>query len=168
MAVVSVNYNTTITDVAAESIEPNMEAIPLDFSYFNWGGVGGPKLLEGEAPPLILRSLNLVRTRYRLSTVSNDVIALVGYTNQAAYTSSLLGLTFPIDTLLYLPSPITRSLTTLSSTGYTVTLRFSYKPQGWNKYWRAKTQAWENIYLSGSATPAYSYPQGDFLTNLFG
>ena len=166
-AIVDVNYSTAIIDVASESIEPNMEAVPLDHTYFNWGGIGGPKLLEGEAPPLILRSLNLVRTRYRLSVVSNDVIALVGYVNEAAYTSSLLGLTFPIDTLLYLPSPIIRSFTTLSSSGFTVTERFSYKPQGWNKYWRAKTQAWDSIYLSGQSTPALSYPRGDFAANLF-
>ena len=164
-AYVDVSYNTTIIDVASETIEPNMEAIPLDYRYFNWGSPT-QKLVEGEAPPFIFRSLNLTRTRYRLSVISNDVIDLVGHVNNASYVSPLLGLTFPAETLLYMPGSVNRSLSNFTTSGFTVTERFSYKPQGWNKYWRASTQSWETIYLAGAGGAYTAYPPADFAANL--
>lgn len=162
-AFVDVTYNTTITDVASETLESAIEAIPLSYSNFNWGGLGGPLLVEGEAPPLILKSLNLVRTRYRLTALPVDIINAVGMVNQFTYTSAYLpGLVFPSETLLFEPAPAQRSFTNFTSTGFTLTLKFGYKPQGWNKYWRSFSQSWESIYNVGSSTPNKSYPLYDF------
>jgi hypothetical protein len=167
-AYVDVTYNTSIVDVASETIEPNIESIPLNYTLFNWLASPGQTapLLEGEAPPMMIPSLNLSRTRYRLNVVHADFIGLVGYCNQSSYTSSLLGMTFAAETLLYLPTPINRSISNLTTSGYTASARFAYKPLGWNKYWLAKSQSWDSIYLSGSATRYIAYPLGDF-SNLF-
>lgn len=162
-AVVTAEYNTTIIDVASESIEPCIEAIPLPFTRFNWTGQGGALLQEGEAPPLILRSLNLVRTRYRLAAIPTDILAATGCVNNADYVSDVLGgLVFPAETLLFLPADVQRSFTNFTSNGYTLTLKFSYKQQGWNKYWRAATAGWESIYLNNASSRYLSYPLYDF------
>jgi hypothetical protein len=165
-AYIDVNYNAGVVDLANEEIEPNMEAIPLDYRYFNFGGTASPKLLlEGEAPPLILQSFNFVRTRYRLSVIPTDFLNAVGCVNQYSYTSAILGFTFPAETLLFLPAPCSRSFTNFGTTGFTMVTKFGYKPNGWNKYWRTQTQAFESIYLNGSSTPYRSYTLYD-MTNL--
>jgi hypothetical protein len=40
---------------------------------------------------------------------------------------------------------------------YTTVLRYKYKHSEWNKYWRAKTQAWETMSINGSVY--YQYPE---------
>lgn len=164
-ALVDVNYSAAWLDDANEQLEPMMEAIPLDFNYFNWGTGAGAQnsLLEGEAPPLIFRSVNLVRTKRNISTIPTDVFAAIGCVNEFAYTSTILnGLVFPAGTLLFLPASAQRSFKALASLGFTLSLKFGFKPQGWNTYWRATTQAWEPIYVSGSGSPYLAYPSYDF------
>lgn len=162
-ALVDVTYNTQIIDVAAESIEPTMEAVPLDYKLFCWStGASRTLLTEGEAPPFIQRSLNLVRTRFKLAAIPTDVLAAVGCVNNAAYTSSLLGLTFAAETLLFLPAPLNRSWTNFTASGFTCTLKFGYKPYGWNTYWRAETAAYEHIHFAGSSSNYIGYPLYNF------
>lgn len=164
-ALVTVNYSTEISDLVSESLEPNNEFITLDYRRFCWGAPNGPNLIEGEAPGKLLRGLNIVRTIYKMATVPAVVLAVSGV-NDVPYVSSLLGLTFPAETLLYEPGNLSRTFTTLGTEGFTTTLKFSYRQYGWNKFWRADTQTWSRIYLRGGA--AYnSFPLVDYSDILF-
>lgn len=159
-ALVTVNYSTEVQDLVSESLEPTQEFITLDYRRFCWGSPNGPNLIEGEAPGKLIRGLNIVRTLYKKTTVPAAVLATTGV-NNVAYSSNLLGLTFPSETLLYEPGNLSRTFTTLGTEGFTVTVKFSYRQHGWNKFWRADTQQWTRIYLRGGAQ-YNSYPLVDY------
>lgn len=157
-ALVTVSYSNQIVDVASESIEPFTEFNELDFRRFRWtSGTTGRPLIEGEQAPFQLPMLNLVRTRYRLSSIPEEVLTCLGCCNSIAYTSDILGLTFPAETMLFQPQGINRSFTTLGTTGWTLGIKFACKPWGWNKFWNSSAQAYQNIYLAGASVPYKPY-----------
>lgn len=166
-ALVTVGYSTKIKDLISESLEPNIEFITQDFERFRWGAADGDPLLKGEAPGKQYRSMNLVRTLYNLSAMPAAVLTAIGEVNEDEYTSAILGFTFDPETLLYQPPQLSRVIRTNGSDGWTLTMKFSYKPQGWNKYWRAKTQDWDSIFLVDPPGEYKNYPLGDFATLLY-
>lgn len=165
-ALVTFNYGTKVTDLISESLEPTAEFLTLDHKRFRWGAAGGDPLLEGEAPGKLLRGMNIVRTLYELPSIPVAVGTSVGKCNSGAYVSTLLGLTFPIETLLYQPPNMDRTIKSDGAAAWKLTMKFAFKPEGWNKYWRAKTQTYEKIFLVDGAEYK-SYTPGDFSTLLF-
>ena len=162
-ALVTVTYSNQIVDIASEVLEPYTEMMSLDFRRFRWtNGLTGTPLIEGEQPPFQMPMLNIVRTRYRLSAVPTEVLTCLGCCNDIAYTSDILGLTFGPETLLFQPQGISRSFTTLGTTGWTIGLKFACKPSGWNKVWNAAAQAFQYTYLAGSTTPYKTYTPVSF------
>jgi len=161
-AAVQFDYSSQLLENAVETIEPSMEAMPLDHRLFTWGTGNGQSLAENEAPPRILRSLIFGRTRYNLGALPATFLSAIGCTNDAPYSSASLGITFATDTLLYLPAPASRSFYNVGAGGYTATFKFAYKPDGWNKYWRASTQTNSPLYLPDGATRYWAYQQIDF------
>lgn len=172
-ALVTVNYSTSSPEtkddqLVSESLEPNAEFLRLDFRRFRWGSQTGDPILEDEAPGKLLKSLNLVRTHYQVAgPLPTALLSLIGSTNNAAYTSTLVDLTFEQDTLLYNPPSLSRTITTGGAKAWTIRMKFSHKPQGWNKFWRSKTQSYESIYEVGSASAYENYPQNNFSAFLF-
>lgn len=173
-ALVTVNYSHNIVDVFSESLEPTAEFITVDHKQFRWGAADGEVLLEGEAPGFLLRSCNLVRTLYNLPSLPADILSLVGMSNDDDYTSTLLGLTFPEETLLFQPPMPSRTFTTTGTTGWTLQMKFSSKPQGWNKFWRGSILGvnpgevgnWDEIYhINGGLYKPH--PPADFSAYLF-
>lgn len=160
-SLVTVNFSNNVKDLLSESLEPTAEFLTLDYKRFRWSAPQGDPILEGEAPGRQLRGLNLVRTMYRRPSVPAECLTRVGYVNQATYTSALLGLSFPAETMLFNPPNTSRSIKTDGTEGWTITTKFSVKPQGWNKYWRMKTNSWERMYLLNGGI-YYAYPLGDF------
>jgi hypothetical protein len=146
-AILTVSYNTDPDrDLVTESIEPTAEFRILDHRAFRWQNNNGLLLNENEAPGQIIRGLNIVRTLYNRPTVPISLLSLPGAVNLAAYTSTLLGLTFAPETLLFGIQPITRSIKLSGSTGYNITVKMSYKESTWNKFWNQKTKAYDSIY----------------------
>lgn len=174
-ALVTVNYSHKIVDVFTESLEPTAEFVTVDHLKFAWGAADGIPLLEAEAPGFLLKSCNLVRTLYNLPSLPANLLDLIGKSNDADYTSALLGLTFPEETLLFQPAMPTRTFTTTGTTGWTLQLKFSYKPQGWNKFWRAGAAGdnpgeagnWDQIYYVESGDVYKPHPPADFSAYLF-
>lgn len=162
-ALVSVQYGSQITDIGSESIEPTIEYDVLDHRRFKWvaGGSTGVPLLEGEAPPLISRSLNIMRTKYRMAAVPPEMLTCIGKVNDSVYTSLTLGLSFAAETLLFQPQSASQSFTTAGTSGFTISFKFSYKANGWNKFWRTETQSWSNVYIDGGSQYK-PYTLGDF------
>lgn len=142
----------------SESIEPTAEFVRLDYRFFRWSS--GAPLTEGEAPGILRRELKLVKKYYNKMFVPAETITKPGSVHNAPYTSPLLGLTFPAETLMYAPDPVDRTVLTSGTAGFNFTNSFHYKPNGWNKYWRPQTQSWESIYLA-DGTEYKSYPPED-------
>lgn len=165
-ALVTVNYGTDVKDFISESLEPTAEFQIQDHKGFRWGAANGDPLLEGESPGFLHRGLNLVRTLYRLPAIPASVLTSVGKTNDADYTSALLGLTFAEECLLFQPPSMNRTFKTDGSEGWTLQLKFNYKENTWNKFWRAKTNAWEEIHKIGGGQYE-PYPPADFSELLF-
>lgn len=172
-ALVTITYsNDEEEDLVSESLEPTAEFITLDFRRFRWGSVTGAPVLEGEAPGKQFKGMNLVRTHFNIEPpLPGVLLTAMGGVNDAIYTSSLLGLAFDEETLLYQPPALSRTITTAGDRAFDITLKFSYKPEGWNKYYRAATGIWERMYLTPSLGAAggvwNSYPLKDFSSLLF-
>lgn len=161
-ALVDVSYNSKTTeDLVTEELLPAVDFMTLDWRQFRWGAADGPMLHENEAPGRQRATLALSRTERLLSSIHTDHLTLVGHTNDTLYHSDVLGLDFDIDTLLFQPSRIGSVTDTTGAVKYTLTKSFVWQPDGWNKYWRAKTQQAEEIFIAGGAR-YYNFPQADF------
>ena len=162
---VAVNYTTDPNrTLVSESIEPTADFTRLDHRFFRWAS--NTPLTEGESPGLLRRELKLVRKLFQRPYVPTAVISKPGAVHAYPYTSPLLGVTFPTESMLFAPEPVTRTITTAGSAGFDYTLSFLVKPNGWNKYWRPSTQSWEAIYLP-DGTEYKSYPPEDLSALLF-
>jgi hypothetical protein len=169
-ALVSVGYSSgEETDFISESLEPTVEFVTLDYKNFRWGAANGDEVKEGEAPGKLVRSLSLVRTIYHLASIPTDVLDLVGSVNDTAYASTLLGLTFPAETMLFSPPSMDRTITTAGTKGWNLAMRWMYKPETWNKFWnaRANPAAYQRMYTVDPGTVYNSYPLEDHSNLLY-
>lgn len=167
-ALITVQYATTeLAQPTVDSIEPTAEFITLDYRCFRWGAPDGVPLQPEEAPGLLLRGFNFVRTfTDRVDQPHTDYIEKVGAVNDDTVSSTTLGFDFPAETLLYQPPNLSWSPRIDGTTRFNLTIKGTYKPQGWNKYWHALTQQWLELYLVGDASPYKSYPPED-LSNVW-
>jgi hypothetical protein len=167
---IAFEYSSAVeADLVSESLEPTAEFQILDYTRFRWGSKDGDPILEGEAPGKVTRSLALTRQLFKLTTIPTDVLDMIGKVNDASYVSTLLGLTFPAQTLLFQPPSMGRTITTAGSKGWNLTMRFHYKPNGWNKFWRAAASppAWESMYDKDVVAAYENYEPDDFSNLLF-
>lgn len=150
-------------DIVAESIEPSAEFRILPYQNFRWTDETGDPLLEEEAPGKLEIKLNLVRQIFKVPTpLSTLTLSATGKVHNAIYSSPLLGLDFAAETLLYLEPSFERTLRNDGSDGVNYTQKWSIKPEGWNKYWRAKTKQYEEIFETSEGGSAYkSYEPAD-------
>lgn len=173
-AEVTINYTTEQSDreenedgdIFSESLEPHTEFMTLDPEKFRWEDAFGEKLTQNEAPGRQMRSFTLVRTLYNLTAVSTAILDLPGSANDDDYTSAILGLTFPQDTLLFGDPSIQRTFKSDGSRTMTLVLKFLYKKNGWNKFWRASSGTYEEIHQL-HAGRYFNFPQADFSDFLF-
>lgn len=154
------------TNLIAEEIEPATEFIVVDHKRLRWGAANGDPILEREAPGRISRSVRFKRTYYQRPTVHLDYLSLPGTCNQASVTSLLTGLTFAAETMMYEDPAISRTIKTDGSgLAFTLMTSFIFRPGGWNKYWRQKTNTFEEQfdYQGGRYT---NYPPASW-TNIW-
>jgi hypothetical protein len=173
-ALVTVNYTTgkagdpTSEDLISESLELTAEFITQDHRNFTWGNVaGGDPLTEQEAPGKQKKSLSLVRTFFQLPSIPVSILDLPGSSNDDDYTSALLGLTFPEETLLFVPMGMSRTIKSNGTAGWNLTISFPYQPGGWNKHWRAKTGLNTAIWNKNLGAVHKNFPPDDFSDWLF-
>lgn len=168
-AILTLSFSSRETeDLVEESLEPTVEFITQDHKHYRWTDADGDPLTEKEAPGRQRFSLVLSRTIYKLAPPLNaGLLTLVGYVNDAAYTSELLGLTFALETLLFQPTSISRTITTAGDPACNVALKFAFNPNTWNKYYRAKTGEFEEIWNVETEEVEKQYPTGDFSWALF-
>lgn len=145
----------------SESLEPTAQNLTQPWESFKWKS--GPQIQAGEAPSKILRGLDYVLTKYNLSAIPAAALTLVGCCNDATVSASTLGLSFDAETLLFNPPSLQRTVTIGSSPSkkWTAAYRFTYKPEGWNKFWNARKSGgpgWDTLQVK---TPAGGYVDYD-------
>lgn len=153
-AIVTINYEQRNTEtfagtVYSESVEPSAEFLTLDHNDFRWGAADGDEVLETEAPGRLETGFDYVQNLYELSSIPNAVLSTIGHVNQSFHYAAILGFNFPPETLLYVIPSTSRELDSQGNGKWKLTLRTSFKPNGWNKYWRAKNKQYESIYIAG-------------------
>jgi hypothetical protein len=143
-----------------ESLEPNAEFLTLSPFWYFWSS-DGSTLTDEEAPAKQLRSVDWIYERAKMPYIPQATFDLVGYCNKEAVISNSLGVTFAAETLLYKPPSLRRDRTFSGVGKWSIRYAFSYRPQGWNKFWRGSTSAFDEIINSVSA-PVKVYPLGNF------
>jgi len=139
------------SEIISESLTPNAEFITVDPDGLVWGATDGPALKKKEAPGKLILGFDYIQTRYRVSSIATDYLNLLSHCNNNIVTSSLLGLSFGIETVLYNGITPSRTIDSNGTGLWTVPASFGIRPTGWNMFWRAETQAWESIYIEGGA-----------------
>ena len=152
-------------DLISESIEPTAEFQTISPFGLVWeSDFSG--LTPEEAPGILRRGLNFCLTRYNVPYVPTAILSLAGCCNAAPVACRYLGLTFPAETLLFSPPQMQQKISTEGASPWTLNFRFSFKPHGWNKFWRSETGQWEAIYRhvvsGGGDVEIKPFPPGDF------
>jgi hypothetical protein len=178
-AVLTIQYDSTGPDgdeLITEALEPTAEFQSLGAEGFEWQSVvdelgfewRGRELRAEEAPGLLVRGLDYKVTLHKVLFIPTAVIDLVGCVNDSPIAARFLGLTFPPETLLYNPPTTQRRITVETVEAWTLNYRFTFRPSGWNKFWRAETGKWERIYQAykdendqPQSKPYNSYKLGD-------
>lgn len=139
-----------------ESIEPNAEMLktnprsPSGEQLYYWGefAVDEDAVTDQEAPTKILFGMDYVVKYMKLSSIPGIALTYMDCVNEGSITSPSLGLTFDDETLLWNPPKISRNVTAkLDANTFDMEARWSWRKNGWNKYWRAQSGTFEQIYL---------------------
>jgi len=130
----------------SESLEPAAEFVTLSGHKLWWNSGKTIPASDTEAPQKLLRMLEWVYTIHKIAAVPAATFTLLGCVNDGSVTSRTLGMTFATETLLYNPPQLSREWTAGGVPTWTLQYRLTYKPAGWNKFFKA-----------GSATPATLY-----------
>jgi hypothetical protein len=148
----------------SERIEPITEFLTIDPSKFQWeSGATGKAIKETEAPGKAIRGFDWTVQKFNVPGPLSSALALIlpDTVNDAQLVSPSLGLTFPVETL-YFHAPIIERKGGNADEFFDLLLRFSYRKQTWNKFFRAETGLYEYIYLKGTTTIYKPFDLGDF------
>lgn len=145
-----------------ESIEPYAEFMTLPAQGFFWSGTNGAALKDEEAPGKLFKGANWNITIKAVKDIPSATYSLCGKVNADQVHSNTLNVDFDAETLLYNPPVLTRVVQADGTLAWDIAYRFSFRPQGWNRFWRGATQEWERIYNKDG--PADPYETGDFTT----
>lgn len=139
-----------------EQLVPSYQTSAVDTTGMTWTS-GGVAVAANEAPWLDAVEYDYIVTVAEAPRVPPFVMASPNIINWDAVPTSFLGVTFPPRTLRYCGADVRVSYSMGTTAKYTTVLRYKYKHSEWNKYWRAKTQAWETMSINGSVY--YQYPE---------
>lgn len=117
--------------------------------FFSWDEASGQVISAEEAPSRLLIGLDYVVKWLGLSSIPVAAINLVDHVNSDEVVSPSLGLTFPIGTLLFNAPVISRTVTSgyLSTNKFDMEARWSYRKDGWNKFFDPKTGTFKKLWL---------------------
>lgn len=149
-------------DLFVETIEQTAEFMTMDNKRFRWGSKNGDPLLENEQVGRLMYQTVLSRRFFRLPQLPPGIYDLGGHVNENEYHSQKYDQTFAPETLLFIPPRTEESFTTDGSEGFALECQWVYKPQGWNRYYRAKSQEWEEIWDFDNDEKFKQYPTDPF------
>ncbi len=170
-ALVTVSYETLSPnededgdeEVLDERLEPNAEFMLLPHQYFQWGEFPSNEDLKAEeAPGLLVRSATLCRNWKRVvGPLPTELVDLIGCVNDSPYYSVALNQTFPTETLLYVPPVLSRTIRRDAVDAWNIDMKFMFRKETWNKYFRAQTATWEYIRFKADESIYRSYSVAD-------
>jgi hypothetical protein len=150
------------TDLISESLEPTAEFLTIDNKDIRWDSQSGDPVGPGDSPGLMLRGFTWVYTQHKVFNVPSIILSLGSCVNASAVVAPLLGLTFPPQTLLYQPPTLQRKITSQEIEAWSITHRFAYRPQTWNKFFNPKTGSFSFVYHKDSSSPLIPYTPASF------
>ena len=123
-----------------ETITPSIDWIRLDHTLFRWASGGNlAEVRRDEAPALPIGRLAFERTYFNWSgAFPSEYLDATATTNSDTVTSVMLGRTFPPGTLIYQPGTANQSVSSDGSRSATLSVRFLYKREGWNRWYNAE------------------------------
>lgn len=140
-----------------ESLEPAAEFLTLSHEKLYWNNDQTNPLAETEAPQKLIRMCEWVYTINKVDKVPQATFSLIGYVNKNAITSRSLLVTFAAETLLYNPPRLSRSWTSDGNPTWTLEYRFTYRPEGWNRFYRR-----------GVKDPSFIYTAAGVILDVYG
>ena len=149
--------------VRTESLEPAAEFVTVSRDDLFWtAGDVSERLEIDEAPGVLIRMADwVVKFTNVASPLAAAITFLTGTVNNSPLSSALHGWSFPVETLLYNPPTIDSTLFSDGSVLNDVTVRFTFRPSGWNVFFRSGLTFAIPIFTF--AGPQYKpYPLGDF------
>jgi hypothetical protein len=159
-----------------ESFQPSAEMVKLPPYLagkweFRWAASRtlGERLTTEEAPARLIIGLDYVIRWIGLTEVPDAFFDCVSRVNDAEIPTSV-GRDFPIGTLLCQSPIISRTVTNLiaeEETKWDVEARFSYRRDGWNKFWSPIHGEFRSIYKYSPITENTgilyeNFPEADF------
>jgi hypothetical protein len=151
-------------DLVSETLEPNAEFMTLDHQSFEWASedaYGSKALLPSEAPGKIVRGLDYCLVFHQVHTLPDAIFDLPGCSNNAVVESKTLRKKFAAETLIFHSPTVCRKWTSAGAGAWEVPIRFSYRKEGWNKFWRSAIQKWDTMNVRNGAQYR-NYPTADF------
>ncbi len=101
-----------------------------------------------EAPTKIVVGLDYEVTFNNLDELPEEVISLTDCVNDDTVTPiNFSGITFEAETLLLMSTDATHTVDVAGNVKNTLTLKFGWRKNGWNRFWRPTTQSWEPLYV---------------------
>lgn len=153
-----------------ETITPSVDWRRLDHNLFRWlqqapGGAGTGSLtptpvFRDEAPAAPLGRLAFERTYFNWSgPAPAEFLDAVNTTNSDPVTSQLLGRTFEPQTLIYQPGSANQTVSSDGSQSATLSVRFLYKREGWNRWYNARIGDYAEIFVHDGTQPPNAWQQ---------
>lgn len=153
--------NASNTVYYTEAFEPNAEMLSMPGSAFKWMSDDEP-LTDEEAGGRLVHSFdyNVNFTGIQPGTIPSGYFDYGSRTNSDVVSSARLGKSFAIGTLLYNSPKLTgKKSNRPTEDRLDMSCRWSYRKDGWNKLWRAKTKTFDTYYEVGGLPVAYdNYP----------
>lgn len=125
----------------------------------------GTIIRDIEVPAKLLNTLVYQVTLFKLPAIRDSMLDNAGKVNSSGLTATTLNKVFGAETLLYEPGEFRRNVQPNGDVEWTADLKFSYRPDGWNKFWNFKADAFQAI-ETPDGTTKNPYPTADFVAML--
>jgi len=135
-----VHYETAVYEaqphevLIEEHLEPSVEFLTLPNTELYWDSGQAEQLHASEAPGIPIKMIDWVYTLHFIPLLQAEILSLTGHCNSVAIYSHTLDLWFEIGTLLYSYPTLSRQTTTGGTKSWDITLRFTWREKGWNKF----------------------------------
>ncbi len=146
---------------AEEQFSPYVEFMQAPSRALYWGD--GTKVATKDIPGRMVSGIEWSITYNEMKKVPTAAFELGGHVNNRMINCDAGDLNFATETLLFGGPRLSRSKMTDGSQCWRATFTFSYKPEGWNQFYKTAGGDPEPVYTNPAGTlPARLYPLGDF------
>lgn len=101
-----------------------------------------------EAPTKIIVGFDYEVNFERLDSVPPEALTLVDSVNDDTVTPiNIAGIEFAAETLMLMSSEMKHTTSVDGTVKNSLSCKFGWRKNGWNKFWRAQTMSWEYMYV---------------------